>query len=212
MTGKLWGKLLNESFIGLAGDSTAIGDAIGQAIKRLRENNSHQRVLILMTDGANTAGAVTPLKAAELAAVEKLKIYTIGIGADEIIVRDFFGARRVNPSQDLDEKTLKAIAEKNWRPIFSSQRYRRISTNLYIIGSTGASGKRQTLLSSQNSLVLLATGRSFSVVWGIVPVACARLVKSMSSEYLFHFIRPVLVAGFVALFLVVLAHEGFEGE
>ena len=118
---KTVGKLLNESFIGLAGDSTAIGDAIGQAIKRLRENDSHQRVLILMTDGANTAGAVTPLKAAELAAAEKLKIYTIGIGADEIIVRDFFGARRVNPSQDLDEKTLKAIAEKTGGQYFRAR-------------------------------------------------------------------------------------------
>ena len=69
-------------------------------------------MLILLTDGANTAGEVTPLKAAELAAENQLKIYTIGIGADEMIVRSFFGSRKVNPSSDLDEKTLTAIAEK----------------------------------------------------------------------------------------------------
>ena len=104
--------LLDEAVIGLAGEKTAIGDAIGLAVKRLRHNSSNQRVLILLTDGANTAGSVSPLQAAELAAGEGLKIYTIGIGADEMIVRDFFGTRRVNPSTDLDEKTLTAIAEK----------------------------------------------------------------------------------------------------
>jgi len=104
--------LLNESAIGLAGESTAIGDAIGLAVIRLRKQQADSRVLVLLTDGANTAGEVTPLKAAELAAENGLKIYTIGIGADEMIVRSFFGNRKVNPSQDLDEKTLKAIADK----------------------------------------------------------------------------------------------------
>lgn len=103
--------LLNESVIGLAGDNTAIGDAIGLAVKRLKNQQANSRVLILMTDGANTAGEVSPLKAAELAAANQLKIYTIGIGADEMVVRSFFGSRKVNPSRDLDEKTLIAIAE-----------------------------------------------------------------------------------------------------
>lgn len=104
--------LLLESAIGLAGENTAIGDAIGLAIKRLKNESAKSRVLILLTDGANTAGEVTPLKAAELAAENQLKIYTIGVGADEMIVRSFFGSRKVNPSADLDEKTLTAIAEK----------------------------------------------------------------------------------------------------
>ncbi len=104
--------LLDEAVLGLAGENTAIGDAIGLAVKRLRDHPADSRVLILMTDGANTAGQVTPLKAAELAAQHELKIYTIGIGADELLVRDFFGTRKVNPSVDLDEKTLQAIAEQ----------------------------------------------------------------------------------------------------
>ncbi|NOR70265.1 MAG: VWA domain-containing protein [Methylomarinum sp.] len=104
--------LLNESALGLAGESTAIGDAIGLAVKRLKKQKANSRVLILLTDGANTAGAVKPIKAAELAANNHLKIYTIGIGADEMIVRSFFGSRKVNPSRDLDETTLKSIAEK----------------------------------------------------------------------------------------------------
>jgi len=105
--------LLNESFIGLAGKKTAIGDAIGLAIKRLKDKAAESRVLILMTDGANTAGEVKPLKTAELAARSGLKVYTIGIGADAVVVRSLFGGKRVvNPSRDLDEKTLTAIAEQ----------------------------------------------------------------------------------------------------
>jgi Ca-activated chloride channel family protein len=106
--------LLEESAIGLAGQETAIGDAIGLAVKRLRERREQEAeergVLILLTDGANTAGEVEPLKAAELAAAAGLTIYTIGIGADEMIVRSLFGSQRVNPSRDLDEETLTAIA------------------------------------------------------------------------------------------------------
>lgn len=104
--------LLNESALGLAGEKTAIGDAIGLAVKRLKKQSSDSRVLVLLTDGQNTAGEITPLKAAELAAEYNLKIYTIGIGADEMIVRSLFGNRKFNPSRDLDEVTLKAIAEK----------------------------------------------------------------------------------------------------
>ena len=104
--------LLDEAAIGLAGGSTAIGDAIGLAIKRLREQEEQSRVLILLTDGANTSGEIDPLSAADIAAREKLTIYTIGIGADEKIIRSLFGSQRVNPSADLDEKTLQAIADK----------------------------------------------------------------------------------------------------
>jgi len=104
--------LLYESAIGLAGQSTAIGDAIGLAVKRLRNQDEQSKILILLTDGANTAGAVEPIAAANLAAREGLKIYTIGIGADEIIMRSLFGTLKVNPSADLDEKTLQAIADK----------------------------------------------------------------------------------------------------
>jgi Ca-activated chloride channel family protein len=104
--------LLDEAVIGLAGDKTAIGDAIGLAVKRLRDNPKDQRVLILLSDGANTAGTVAPLQAADLAARVGLKVYTIGIGADEMVVRDLLGSHKVNPSQDLDEPTMRGIAEK----------------------------------------------------------------------------------------------------
>jgi len=104
--------LLNESEIGLAGRETAIGDAIGLAVKRLRDDAAADRVLVLLTDGANTSGEVQPLQAAEFAARDGLTIYTVGVGADEMMVKDFFGSRVVNPSADLDEDTLRTIAER----------------------------------------------------------------------------------------------------
>ncbi len=103
--------LLQESVIGLAGKKTAIGDAIGLAVKRLRKEPEQNRVLILLTDGSNTAGSIDPLKAADLAAQEKIRIYTIGVGADSRVVRDLFGRKRAI-SSDIDEETLQAISDK----------------------------------------------------------------------------------------------------
>jgi Ca-activated chloride channel family protein len=102
--------LLKEAALGLAGDATALGDAIGIAVKRLRGDRVQNRVLILLTDGANTAGEIEPIKAAELAAKAGLRIHTIGIGADEQRTRQLFGTYRLNPNLDLDEATLRTIA------------------------------------------------------------------------------------------------------
>ncbi len=105
--------MLLETEIGLAGASkTAIGDGIGLAVKRLRERPAENRVLILLTDGQNNAGALEPIEAAKLAKHAGIKIYTIGVGADEMLIKDmFFGKRIVNPSEELDEETLTSIAQ-----------------------------------------------------------------------------------------------------
>jgi Ca-activated chloride channel family protein len=113
--------LLAESEIGLAGRETAIGDAIGLAVKRLRDDAASERVLILLTDGANTSGEVQPIQATEFAAREGMTIYTVGVGADEMMVQDFFGSRLVNPSADLDEDTLRAIAERTGGAYFRAR-------------------------------------------------------------------------------------------
>jgi len=105
-------QLLDEAAIGLAGERTSIGDAIGLAVKRLVEGEREEQVLVLLTDGANTAGRLSPEDAADLAAGEGLKIYTIGIGAARMEVRSLFYRETINPSADLDEETLKAIATK----------------------------------------------------------------------------------------------------
>ena len=106
--------LLLEAFIGLAGEKTAIGDAITLAVRRVHEQTEEEgdQVLVLLTDGANTAGEVDPIKGAELAQQVGLRIYTIGIGAEQLEVSSLIGGRRrINPSADLDEETLTRIAE-----------------------------------------------------------------------------------------------------
>ena len=113
--------MLNEAEIGLAGKETAIGDGIGLAVKRLQKRPDESRVLILLTDGANTAGEVDPIKAAELASEIGLKIYTIGVGADSMEMQTFFGTRTVNPSIDLDEKTLTTIASSTGGAYFRAK-------------------------------------------------------------------------------------------
>jgi len=115
------GTLLNDSQIGIAGRETAIGDAIGLAIKRLRESPQGQSVLILLTDGANTAGNVPPRKAAELAKQAGLRIHAIGVGAEQMIVNSVFGKQAINPSADLDEDTLKFIADTTGGQYFRAQ-------------------------------------------------------------------------------------------
>ncbi len=99
-------QLLYESQIGMAGKETAIGDAIGLAVKKVRETTDNNRVLILLTDGQNTAGAIDPAKAAELAREAGMTIYTIGIGSSG---RNSVFAGWAQGS-GLDERTLKAIA------------------------------------------------------------------------------------------------------
>ena len=105
-------KQLDESVVGLPGRETAIGDAVGLAVKRLRERAQDRRVLILLTDGVNDAGELDPRKAIDLAVSEHIKIYTIGIGAEAMRVDGFFGSQVVNPSADLDARMLTEMAQK----------------------------------------------------------------------------------------------------
>ena len=105
-------QMLDESVLGLVGQKTAIGDAIGLAVKRFDEKKESNRVLLLLTDGQNTAGKLQPEQALELAVAKDVTIYTIGIGADEMLQQSFFGTRKVNPSADLDERGLTNIAKQ----------------------------------------------------------------------------------------------------
>ena len=123
-------QLLDEAPIGIAGGKTAIGDAIGLAVKRLRTRPTESRVLILLTDGANNVGEVPPEKAAELARAEGVRIYTVGVGAEELKVPGFwgeFGGRIVNPSADLDAKSLEQIANVTGGRFFRARDTKELS-------------------------------------------------------------------------------------
>ncbi len=100
---------LTDSEVGLAGRDTAIGDAIALAVKRLREEPEGQRVLILLTDGVSNAGVLQPLRAAELAKAEGVRVYPVAFGGDGGM--SLFGVQIAAGDDPVDEATLRRIAE-----------------------------------------------------------------------------------------------------
>jgi Ca-activated chloride channel family protein len=102
---------LRDSVAGLAGRETAIGDAIGLAVKRLRKQPEGQRVLILLTDGVNSTGTLTPLKAAELAQQEGVRVHTIAFGSDGNAMTIFGLPMPQSAPEAIDEATLRQIAQ-----------------------------------------------------------------------------------------------------
>lgn len=109
---------LQGAAVGLAGTETAIGDAIAVAVKRLSALPEQARVLVLLTDGVNNAGSISPREAARAAKAAGVRIYTIGIGATQMRVPGFFGSQLVNPSADLDADMLTTIAKETGGQFF----------------------------------------------------------------------------------------------
>ncbi len=108
-------QLLNEIQIGMISDGTAIGMGIATAVNRLRDSEAKSKIMILMTDGANNAGNIDPITAAELAKTFGIKVYTICIGRGGLVpfpIQDpLFGKRYVQADVEIDEGTLKRIAD-----------------------------------------------------------------------------------------------------
>ncbi len=106
--------LLEEVEMGRIKDGTAIGLAIANAVNRLRDSTAKSKVIILITDGANNAGNIDPLTAAEIAKGFGIRIYTIGVGKEGLVpfpVDDpLFGRRYVQAEVEMDEPSLKKIA------------------------------------------------------------------------------------------------------
>ena len=110
---------LGDADVGLAGNDTAIGDAIALAVKRLRQQDQGQRVLVLLTDGVNTAGNIEPARAAELAAHDQVRVHTIAFGGDGGF--DFLGLRIPGQAPNLDEAGLQAIAQTTGGQFFRAR-------------------------------------------------------------------------------------------
>ena len=108
--------LLSRIRSGLIDDSgTAIGNGLATAINRLRESDAKSKVVILLTDGVNNRGEITPLTAAEIAKAQNIRVYTIGVGTRGMApypAVDMFGnITYVKQKVEIDEKTLTAMAE-----------------------------------------------------------------------------------------------------
>ena len=108
--------LLAQIRSGLIDDSgTAIGNGLATAINRLRESDAKSKVVILLTDGVNNRGEITPITAAEIAKAQNIRVYTIGVGTEGMAPYpsvDMFGnITFVKQKVEIDEKTLTAMAE-----------------------------------------------------------------------------------------------------
>jgi Ca-activated chloride channel family protein len=97
------GEMVDEAFIGLAGEGTALGDAIALGVARLRTMPRGERVMVLLTDGSSTDGVMTVPDAARLARYHGVRVYAIGIG-------DVWEGRTPRPGEGLDEAALKGVA------------------------------------------------------------------------------------------------------
>ena len=124
--------------IGSAGKSTAIGDAIGISLKRLKDIKSKSNVIILLTDGRSNSGEISPDTATEIAVQNKVKIYTIGVGskgkAPFLIHDPVFGDQYVYQHVDIDEDTLKDIARKTGGLYFRAEDTKGLSRIYNTIG------------------------------------------------------------------------------
>jgi len=106
---------LEQVDFGMIEDGTAIGMAIATGVNRLKQTESKSKVMVLLTDGINNAGEINPLTAAEVAKTMRVKVYTIGAGkpgAALYPVKDpIFGKRYIQMENEIDEESLKRIAE-----------------------------------------------------------------------------------------------------
>lgn len=108
---------LEESAIGMAGRATAIGDALGLAIVKLRADPAPVKTIVLLSDGTNNAGQAEPEDAARLAAEFGIRVQTIGMGSE----KQSGAGDPIDPSADLDEATLKRIAEASGGSFFRAR-------------------------------------------------------------------------------------------
>jgi len=128
--------LVDRMEIGMAGDRTAIGSAIAVGGKRLKDLKAQSKILILLTDGRHNAGEITPLAAAEAVRALGVKIYTIGVGGKgpaPFRMKTFLGTRLVYQQVDLDEDTLKKVAETGGGKYFRAADSRELSEIYEII-------------------------------------------------------------------------------
>ena len=108
---KAVGEILRQTDAGMAGQSTAIGDALGLALKTLKDApHPDRKIIILLTDGENNDGSLSLPQAIKLARDEGVKIYTIGVGSDQAFSASFMGIRIGGGAPGLDEESLREIA------------------------------------------------------------------------------------------------------
>ncbi|WP_019557784.1 VWA domain-containing protein [Thiomicrorhabdus arctica] len=159
--------LLNETEIGMAGNNTAIGDAIGLTLKHLEktQKNQHSKaVLILLTDGSNTAGQVDPIKAAEKAKQLGLKIYTVGVGrVQDRNGLDIFLAGK----SEMDITSLKRISKITHGQFFQANDTQQLSKIYQYINQLESSDHEVNNYRHRSELYVWPLGAAFILSLGL---------------------------------------------
>lgn len=162
-------QFLDDSVIGLVGQRTAIGEAIGLTVKRLNSYDASNKVLILLSDGANNAGDIQPLEALQLAKAAGIKIYTVGLGAEQMIQQSLFGQRVINPSHDLDEPLLIKLAEETGGRYFRARNPQELREIYKLLDQLEPIEREELTFRPQRSLVhwplAFALLLSFILAW-----------------------------------------------
>jgi secreted protein with Ig-like and vWFA domain len=166
--------------VDVAGRETAIGDAIALAVKHLKKQPADNRVLILLTDGANTAGNIAPQAAARLATQAGTRIYTIGIGGGPVGVRTPFGML-MQQGSDLDPATLKAIAKQTHGRYFQATDTTQLEQVYNELDRLEPSVRDTRSFRPMRALFMWPAGAALLISAGLALTAIPRRVRSMST-------------------------------
>jgi Ca-activated chloride channel family protein len=176
---------IEDATVGLAGKTTSIGDAVGLAVKRLDEVPKKGRIIILLTDGANTSGVLTPLKAAKIAKEDDIKIYTIGLGAESdpgAMTPDNFV--NYNGSAELDEATLEKMAKMTGGHYFRATDPKSLNEIYQTINQLEKMKQEQATIRPQKEYYpwFIAGSLLLSLCWFTVKGGLFRTLKRYSSQ------------------------------
>lgn len=161
-------QMLDEAVLGLVGQRTAIGEAIGLTVKRFNTYQSSNKVLILLSDGANTAGQIQPREALKLAKAAGVKIYTVGVGAEQMIQQGIFGPQLVNPSDDLDEKLLTELATETGGKYFRARDLKELAQIYQLLDQLEPIEREKINYRPQQSLLHWPLLAALLVLWLIL--------------------------------------------
>lgn len=110
-------------------DGTALGEGLATAVNRIKDSKSKSKVIILLTDGVNNSGAISPSTAADIATTFNIRVYTIGVGTQGTAPYPFqtpYGVQYQNVPVDIDEATLKTIAQKTGGKYFRATNNKKL--------------------------------------------------------------------------------------
>lgn len=161
---------LERAEVGMIEDGTAIGSALATAVRRLESSTAKSRIVILLTDGQNNAGRISPLAAADAAAELGYRVYTIGAGTRGVAPypdRDLFGRKIYRPMPvDIDEETLRRIAERTGGRYFRATDTERLEEIYREIDALEKSGHEAVEFADYEELYVWLAAAAFGLLAG----------------------------------------------